>query len=326
MYKLACGGWIHKNYAEPVTGDIDIYNHVGEIDYQMDQKSEQLILKGTANPIFTSSWLEDKLIVRLYNTDGISDISSSIYQNSSLFSNISAQSGANYVDIIFSFKSKNAIWGYNIEFDGNNTIVYAKKKPVLFQNAEKPLTGVTVVVDPGHGGSDSGAPGIIGSIGGSCEKDVNLVNALAVRKRLESLGATVVLTRENDKFISLYDRVAIMEKLKPDFIVSMHGNSIEKSNVDVKGTEIYYSNPMSVKFAKSLSDTVSSYAERYNRGAKSKEFYVIRSTYCPSILAEIGFLTSPKDVASMMSASGIFNVANAFGDSIVNYIINNSQQ
>lgn len=92
----------------------------------------------------------------------------------------------------------------------------------------------TVVLDPGHGGRDPGAIGV----GGVREKDVTLAMARALRKGLESRGFRVVLTREDDRAISLEERTAMAEAAGGDLFVSLHANAARQRSV--RGVETYY--------------------------------------------------------------------------------------
>lgn len=320
MYQLGCGGWINKKFVEPILEQIDINNVISAVSFAQDEKCEKIILKGTSSPVFTSGLMNDKLVVRLYNTTGNLDLSS-LQQYSSLFKGITSKSENGYIEIIFNFKENNILWGYNVEYDGNDTIIYARKKPMLSPNTQQPLQNISVVVDPGHGGSDSGAPGLIGEVGGSCEKDVNLVNALAVKKRLEKLGAHVIMTRDSDKYVSLSDRAEIMDSSKPDFIVTLHADA-SGTNMMAKGLTIHYanSNNRSASLASLLAKIGSNYTERENRGAKNTDFYVSRSTVCPSVFGELGYLTNAADAISLFSEEKIFDIANAVGDALINYL------
>ena len=91
----------------------------------------------------------------------------------------------------------------------------------------------TVVVDPGHGGRDPGATGV----GGLREKDVNLSIAKRLAKRLEARGFKVVLTRKDDRSLSLEERTAIAESAGGDVFISIHANSSRRSKT--RGIEIY---------------------------------------------------------------------------------------
>jgi N-acetylmuramoyl-L-alanine amidase len=91
----------------------------------------------------------------------------------------------------------------------------------------------TVVVDPGHGGRDPGATGI----GGLREKDVNLSIAKRLAKRLKSRGFQVILTRSDDRSLSLEERTAIAESAGGDVFISIHANASRRSKT--RGIEIY---------------------------------------------------------------------------------------
>ncbi len=98
----------------------------------------------------------------------------------------------------------------------------------------EPKRGLTVVVDPGHGGIDSGAAGKTGAL----EKDITLEFAKLLGKKLDETGLyDVHYTREDDRFVALGERVAIARSLQADLFVSIHANSFSMGSV--RGTVIY---------------------------------------------------------------------------------------
>ena len=84
----------------------------------------------------------------------------------------------------------------------------------------KLLNGKIIVLDPGHGGSESGT-----TAEGITEKKVNLEVALRLEKLLVGSGATVYLTRKDDRYVSLEERVRLFHKYNPDLILSLHHNA-----------------------------------------------------------------------------------------------------
>jgi N-acetylmuramoyl-L-alanine amidase len=101
-----------------------------------------------------------------------------------------------------------------------------------------------IVIDPGHGGHDHGTTGP----GGLLEKDLVLLLARSLRKMIEDkIGAEVVLTREDDAFVSLEERTAIANRHKADLFVSIHANSSRIRSIS--GVETYY-----LDFAKTDAD------------------------------------------------------------------------
>jgi len=102
------------------------------------------------------------------------------------------------------------------------------------QTPAGPRTRPLVVLDPGHGGFDPGASGPDGVI----EKDITLAFALAMREALEDTGAVdVILTREDDRYISPGDRMIFAREQHADLLISIHADSLRQTNV--RGTSVY---------------------------------------------------------------------------------------
>ena len=99
-----------------------------------------------------------------------------------------------------------------------------------------PLFGATVVLDPGHGGVETGATGPNGLV----ERDLNLAVAKLAQADLQAQGATVVLTRTADYRVTLDERAAIAQRLKPPVFISIHHNGGDDGPSDKPGTETYY--------------------------------------------------------------------------------------
>ncbi|MGD9682966.1 MAG: N-acetylmuramoyl-L-alanine amidase [Candidatus Obscuribacterales bacterium] len=148
-----------------------------------------------------------------------------------------------------------------------------------------PLTGKTIMLDPGHGGNDAGA--IRDSIQ---EKDINLAVALKLKEQLEAAGATVIMTRDTDTTLALRQRVEMIGARKPDIFVSIHTNASLSSKVD--GIEAYYhsadSKPLADSVYQSLVDGLSEKGNRMSR----RELAVVHHQLAPAVLIEIGYLSS----------------------------------
>lgn len=112
------------------------------------------------------------------------------------------------------------------------------KRPSLQTKFKKelfyPSLVKTIIIDPGHGGRD---PGAVGS-GGLKEKDVTLAVALGLAKELKGRGLNVILTRDNDKFVSLWRRSQVANSHKASFFISIHANASRAKGV--RGLEVYY--------------------------------------------------------------------------------------
>ena len=155
----------------------------------------------------------------------------------------------------------------------------------------------TVCIDPGHGGSSSGA-----TLGSRLEKDDTLRLSLLVRNILEERGYTVVMTRDNDSDVSLADRCKIANKARASLFVSIHRNS--STSKDATGMEmwVHSSGPTDdTLLAQNILDCLDT-LNITNRGihigyrdGEDMNYYINRHTKMPSVLAEIDFISNKND-------------------------------
>jgi len=180
----------------------------------------------------------------------------------------------------------------------------------------------TIVIDAGHGGKDPGAI----SITGYQEKAVNLSMALQLEEALKAQGYNVILTRNEDLFVDLYDRARIANSLNADIFISMHANSNIKSSIT--GLEVLYCPATSSEFKLEdqypFADTVYSSIIRNTgipgRGViKRPELVVLRETIMPAILIEIGYLSNPQDEALVRDPAYQMRVVQGITEGIAQY-------
>lgn len=168
-------------------------------------------------------------------------------------------------------------------------LVSAVGVPAVLKSNE--LVNKVIVVDPGHGGNDNGATG---SSFATLEKTVNLQVALILRKKLESAGAKVVMTRPDDRKLTLQQRVDIAIQNKADIFVSIHHNT--HPNTATNGTIVfYYSNGNSSKLASLVQNEIVKATNYKDMNARFGNYFVLRENPTPSILAEISFLSNYND-------------------------------
>ncbi|WP_457742910.1 N-acetylmuramoyl-L-alanine amidase [Thermococcus sp.] len=160
------------------------------------------------------------------------------------------------------------------------------------------LSGYTICVDAGHGGTDPGAVA-----NGVEEKNINLAIALKVAKLLEEDGAKVVLTRDGDYFVTLSDRVKIANSAGCDIFISIHANAA--SDTSASGFEVYhyYGSAKGNLLATYVDEEIAKEIPLKNRGVKEAGFYVLKYTSMPAILIETGFVTNSYDVSIITNES-----------------------
>lgn len=194
----------------------------------------------------------------------------------------------------------------------------APLKPVKLAAAE---TGVlrdkTIILDPGHGGDDPGAF----SVSGVPEKALTLKTAQAAAKLLRQAGATVYLTRNEDRRSNLPDVVEFANRSGADALISIHFNS--GSGAKISGTETYYHNPISKKFAEKMHEAVVRGIRRRDRGLHRVRFYVVKNTAIPSALLEPVYLSNPEENGLANSAAFRQELAADIYQGVKNYFRNN---
>lgn len=163
-----------------------------------------------------------------------------------------------------------------------------------------------VVIDPGHGGTDTGSRGYENGIAVLNEKDVNLDVALKVREMLKAAGVRLYMIRTGDVTIPLYDRQDTANMLEASLYVSIHNNSYTTSVPS--GTEVHYHGKddppvdgiSAVELAKNLQKTLTANLGLLDRGTKvSPELAVLRRTSMPAIIIEGAFISNPGDLNYM---------------------------
>ena len=184
-------------------------------------------------------------------------------------------------------------------------------------NPSIPNSRIVVIVDPGHGGKDSGAIGY----GGLREVDVILPIAKQVTALLEQRGIKVVLTRNADYFVDLAPRVDLAARVGADLFVSIHANSIDK-RPDVRGLETYYYGS-GQRLATTIHNSVLQSVDINSRGVRSARFYVLRKSSMPATLVEVGYVTSPQESQKLADPNYQRQMAEAIARGVLQYIQQN---
>jgi N-acetylmuramoyl-L-alanine amidase len=151
----------------------------------------------------------------------------------------------------------------------------------------------TVVLDPGHGGYDHGAH----AVRGMDEKMLTLDVARRVKPLLEHRGYQVVMTRTTDTFIPLGTRTSISNSRADAAFVSIHCNWANRRSAS--GVEAYYFNLHSAPFAGNILREIAGSYGSHSRGVKFARYYVLHHNERPSTLLELGFISNPKENASL---------------------------
>ncbi|PWT97936.1 MAG: hypothetical protein C5B53_07400 [Candidatus Melainabacteria bacterium] len=180
-------------------------------------------------------------------------------------------------------------------------------------------SGLQVVLDPGHGGSDPGA-----RRNGIEEKELTLSIINTLRQRLEKRGIKVTLTRSDDSFVSLEDRVKLTNTVTPNLFLSVHINSLDGES-DIRGIETYYQTGQSKPFADSIHDCLVNNLEVPDRYVRKARFYVINHTAVPAVLAEVGFISCKEERERLISYDYQDRIAKALEQGVILYLVKQNQ-
>ena len=185
--------------------------------------------------------------------------------------------------------------------------------------------GKTVMIDPGHGGSDTGTTGK--PLGGIKEKDYTLNTSLATTEYLRSKGFNVIMTRDTDKTLSLGNRTALSNSLRPDLFTSIHYNA---SDTTGNGVEVFYKlkdkdGGTTKTVATNILNRILEKFNLKNRGAKTRTLstdpkkdylYVLRNNDMPAVLVECAFLDNEKDMSLLNTSNKVKEMGTQIGKGI----------
>ena len=194
-------------------------------------------------------------------------------------------------------------------------------------NSETPskLPGIArVMLDPGHGGQDPGAIGITGSY----EKDVNLTIANKTAQLLRNSGVDVLMTRSDDRYITLNGRVDIANASDASIFVSIHSNST--TNRETNGTMVFYyvdqNIPAAVaqasereQLARIIQNNLVRSLGRADKGVRQNNYVVIRYTEIPAILVETAYLSNLEEEMLLNDIAFQDRAAQAITNGIIEY-------
>ena len=174
--------------------------------------------------------------------------------------------------------------------------------------------GARVVLDAGHGGYDHGA-----IYGGHNEKDINLQVANRVLENLKIAGIDAYMTRNEDRFMSLAERVELSNTIEPKIFVSMHANALV-TNPNMQGLQTYYHSDGGFKLAEYIHKRLVKDVGMPDQKIRKANFWVCKYTKAPSILLELGFMTNVEERNKLTRDSYQAELAKAISKGIIEYL------
>jgi N-acetylmuramoyl-L-alanine amidase len=230
------------------------------------------------------------------------------------------QSAPEQVQYTFNLKSQQQ-WGYKLRYEGTSLILSLRHPPEAMAS-NSPLTGVRILLDPGHGGpEDLGARGPTGYP----EKDVTLVVSQLIRDRLIARGATVYMTREGDADLYPQDRVDMINQLEPAIALSIHYNALPDHGdaAHTTGVGTFWYNAQAHSLAVFLHHYLVTTLDRPSYGVFWNNLALTRPTVAPSVLLELGFMINPEEFEWIIDPDEQGRLAEAIAEGVTQWLISN---
>ncbi len=238
----------------------------------------------------------------------------------------SSDSSASTVTLSMTLSETGKFYGFHYEYNNDgNLVITIKNKP------SSSLSGYTIMLDPGHGGIDSGAVCAVSSSSFGLEKFINLSIATKVKELLEAEGAKVIMTRTDDSWVCYTDRNNAVRNRNPDMFIAIHCDS--SGSASAMGTSAFYYRAYSQPLAKAVHNNIvntyknniykdksADFKDKISRGADFYAFRVARVEECPAILIEYGFVSNTEECQMLQTAENRDKLAAATIQGIKDYI------
>lgn len=310
--RLDYGAWINGKETRIIPGAVPPRTIIRSIGYRKLPNATEIIFP-LQNPVPVTVNQGDKnFTLTLHNTTAQTDTfrtddSPIIYRLD--WQQISPQQ----VQYTFNLK-KSQQWGYKLHYEGTSLVLTLHHPPESVIQQRRSLKGIKILLDPGHGGKESGAAGPNGIL----EKDVNLTISKLIRDDLVKRGATVVMIREDDREVSLVERQVIIAKEEPAISISIHHNSLPDDGdaENIKGFGSFWYHSQSHDLALFLHNYIVKKMSRPSYGVFWNNLALTRPAGTPSVLLELGFMSNPNEFEQIIDPKDQQKMAQAIANGI----------
>ncbi len=315
--RLDYGGWIKESETEAIPDTIPPKSLIRSITSRQLSDSTEIIFPLQVPVPISIQQGDDTITLTLHNTTAQTD---TIKLNDDRVIKRLDWEQVTPTQIAYTFNLKTQQqWGYDVGYEGTSLILSLRHPPKLSIRRNQPLQGIKILLDPGHGGKELGARG--GN--GYPEKDINLVISQLLKQKLTDLGATVYLTRETDRDVSLQDRVKAIQELKPDIALSIHYNALPDSGDAEKtqGISTFWYHPQAHSLAVFLHNYLTAKLDRPSYGVFWNNLALTRPHTAPTVLLELGFMINPWELEWITDAQEQEKLSNKITEAIIAWFL-----
>ena len=313
--RLDYGAWINSKETKIIAGAVAPQTVIRSVGYrQLNTATEMIFPLETPVPVSVEQG-NNFFTLTLYNTTAQTDTIR--LDDNPLISRLDWQQ-VSPQQVKYTFNLKNIQqWGYKLRYDNTTLVLTLRHPPHFPQRKRRPLSGIKIVLDPGHGGKESGASGPNGYL----EKDVNLVISKLLRDELVKRGAKVVMTREDDRDLSLVERQVIINTEEPSIALSIHHNSLPDNGdaENTKGFGTFWYHPQSHSMAVFLQNYVVTNLRKPNYGVFWNNLALTRPSVAPAVLLELGFMSNPHEFEEIVNPQAQRKMASTLAEGITKW-------
>ena len=340
--RLDYGGWIDSKETRILPGAVAPRSLIRSVSARQVPGATEFVFPLQV-PVPVSVQQSDRsLTLTLYNTTAQTDVIR--LDDDPIISRLDWQQVApGQVQYTFNFKTQQQ-WGYQLRYNGTSLVLSLRHPPgqggqggqgdketrgqkdkrtqsispsphlPISPSSSLPLSGIKILLDPGHGGAELGSKGPTGYP----EKDVNLAISKLVREQLEQQGATVYMTREEDKDVTLPQRVAMIDKIEPAIALSLHYNALPDGGdaMNTKGLAAFWYHPQAHSLAVFLHNYIVKKLNRPDYGVYWNNLALTRPATAPSVLLELGFMINPNEFEWIVNPQEQKKLASAIAQGI----------
>lgn len=322
--RLDYGGWIEQAQTRSIPGSVPPHTLIRSITSRPKPGATEIIFPLQTPVPISVEQREKSLTLTLYNA--VAQTDTIRLDDDPLIERLDWQQiNPTTIEYRLALKSEQQ-WGYDLRYQGTSLILSLRHPPQfgqLHQSMERPLTGVVILLDPGHGGAELGAKGP----NGYPEKAVNLQVSKLLQAELVRRGATVYMTRDSDREVSLAERVEMINRIQPAIALSIHYNALPDDGdaINTAGIGTFWYHPQAHDLAVFLHNYLVDELNRPSYGVFWNNLALTRPHTAPSVLLELGFMINPVEFEWITDPQAQQALVNTLADGITTWFFQNSE-
>ena len=316
-------GWLEERFLKTATYFNTPKNNAWKIDLQEEEKKSILTIYNNNKTSFKTEQTPVGFEITLFNTQLLN-----IPQNelkTSLFDKVSFENIQDDAQkIVLKFNRNSPLWGFDFAYEGENLVFNFYHAPKFNPTKAKPLNGVKIVLDPGH--SPKRIAPYDGAVGpsGMLEYEINYKIALKTKEKLEALGATIFMSKEENEHMPLARRQEKVLSEQAHLFISLHNNALPDQMDPLsrpRGFSFFYYYPHSYTFAEAIERSFVRNIALPDDGIIQRDFSVTRSSpQVPAILIEHAYMLLPAQEDLLSQDSFIEKLSTATAQGVKDYI------